>query len=192
MSQSSNNLINSIESYGWVSILLHWLSFVMAALIFGVGLYMVNLTYYDALYTVLPEWHKALGLLLAGLTVLRILWVTINPSPGFLGKSHAQRLLARSAHLSLYLLILVLTITGYFIVTADGSDLQVFGYSWIGAPLKLNAEQAEWIGKAHRWLAYGFSALVFIHALAALYHHYVHRDNTLKRMLFPLPKQNGE
>ncbi|MGC1509429.1 cytochrome b [Ketobacter sp.] len=189
---TESNLFNSIQSYGWVSIAIHWLSFLMAAFIFGIGLYMVELTYYDTLYNVLPEWHKAVGLMLGVLTLIRLLWVAFNVSPAFEGESGLQAVLARIAHFLLYCLIIVLTFSGYIIVTADGSDLQLFGHAWLGALFELTSDQAEWAGRAHRWIAYGFAALVVLHATAALYHHLFHHDNTLKRMLFPQSIENGD
>ncbi len=192
MAQAESRFINSTQSYGWVSIFIHWLSFIMAALIFGLGLYMVELTYYDTLYNILPEWHKGLGLLLGALTILRLAWFLITSPPAILAASRLQVVLARVAHLCLYLALFGLTLSGYLIVTADGAPVEVFGLSWIPAVTTLNADEAEWVGQIHRWLAYGFAALVLLHATAALYHHLFHHDNTLKRMLFPLSRHYGE
>lgn len=186
------NMFNSSYGYGWISILIHWVSFIVASVVFGFGLYMVELTYYDSLYTILPEWHKALGLLIGVLTLLRLAWMRVTVKPHFLGDSKWQALFASLAHLALYLSLLLLVVTGYFIVTADGRGLQLFGQTWLSAVTVLDSDQAEWVGKWHRWIAYGFGGLVVGHASAALYHHFFHRDNTLKRMLFPISNSNGD
>lgn len=55
---------NSTSRYGAVTIALHWLMAVTVFAMFGVGMYMVDLTYYDELYKVLPSTHKSVGILL--------------------------------------------------------------------------------------------------------------------------------
>ena len=100
--------INTETQYGVVSIVLHWLSFLLVAALFGVGLYMVDLTYYDPLYHELPQWHKLFGVVLAVLSLARILWRILSRSPTILAAAGWQVAAARSVHWALYLLLLLL------------------------------------------------------------------------------------
>lgn len=174
---------NSNVSFGILSIVIHWLSFVLVGGLFGVGLYMVDLTYYDPLYHELPEWHKAFGLMLGALTLVRLLWVVMSPVPAPLSDQGWQRVLAKGAHFGLYLLLVAVVVTGYLICTAEGKTLMAFELPLLPAMVELSPQQAELAGLLHRWLAWALVLLAGGHGLAALKHHIVDRDRTLVRML---------
>ena len=71
---------NTTQAYGWVSILLHWLMAVALIGMYVIGTYMVDLEYYDSLYHTLPALHKAIGVMLAGLLLVRLAWLMPNPT----------------------------------------------------------------------------------------------------------------
>jgi cytochrome b561 len=177
-------LKNTPLTFGWISIGLHWLSFVAVVFLFCVGVYMVDLTYYDPLYHELPEWHKAVGVMLAGLTLLRLSWIVYSPAPAVLAASPWQQKLARAAHGVLYLMLLLLLISGYLITTADGKPLQVFNVILLNQTVALNPALAEWVGLIHQWVSYGLVVVVLGHGAAALKHHFINKDQTLLRMLW--------
>lgn len=175
---------NTETQYGVVSIVLHWLSFLLVAALFGVGLYMVDLTYYDPLYHELPQWHKLFGVVLAVLSLARILWRILSRSPTLLAAAGWQVAAARSVHWALYLLLLLLPLTGYLISTAEGSDLSAFGWTLLPGLFELSPALADWAGSLHLWTAWGLIGLATVHALAAFKHHFVDRDSTLIRMVY--------
>lgn len=152
--------------------------------LFGVGWYMVELTYYDALYKTLPDLHKSIGILVAAALVLRIIWRLANPTPQPEPGGHRyEQLASRFAHLALYLLMIVIVCSGYLISTADGSSISVFDWFEVSATVTSIPEQEDVAGRVHEYLAYALVALVTLHAVAALKHHFVNKDNTLRRML---------
>ena len=63
---------NTRQNYGWLAIALHWLMALVIVGLFGLGFYMVELTYYDPLYKRLPDIHKSIGILLAILVSCKI------------------------------------------------------------------------------------------------------------------------
>lgn len=83
----------------------------------------------------------------------------------------------------LYVLLLVLLLSGYLISTADGKPISVFGWFEVPALFSGAGQQADLAGDVHLWLAWSLVLLSALHALAALKHHFVDRDTTLKRML---------
>jgi cytochrome b561 len=175
-------LRNTDSSYGWAAIALHWLMALAVFGLFGLGLYMVDLTYYDPWYRDSLALHKSIGLLLAGVWLLRVLWRLLNPTPKDLSGSRLQALGAHAAHALLYAMMLALFVSGYLISTADGRAIEVF--NWFSIPATLTGDnQEDLAGMVHEWLAWGLIALVALHALAALKHHFVNRDATLKRMI---------
>ena len=74
-------LLNSSKDYGLVSILLHWSIAMTIIGLFALGLWMVELDYYDAWYRKAPDLHKSIGILLFIAVALRILWRTGNRRP---------------------------------------------------------------------------------------------------------------
>ncbi len=177
-------LTNTTTSYGWLSILFHWLSALLVFALFGLGWWMVELDYYHPWYNLGPYWHTSVGGLFSMLLLLRLCWRMIQPSPAPLGAGWSRRL-AKLGHLSMLALLVLLMVSGYLMVTADGKGLEVFEWFTLPALPWHWAQQADMTGDWHRWIAYTLMALVLIHSIAALRHHFSDRDATLKRMLSP-------
>lgn len=179
-------LRNTIESYGLISILLHWL---VALTVFGLialGLWMVELNYYSPWYKLAPFWHKSIGLSLAAVLVARLLWRLTNPQPKTLPSHRRWEVrLAHAAHALLYFMMFAILISGYLISTAKGQGISVFGWFELPALITELPGQADRAGAVHYWLAMGVLALVALHILGALKHHFIDRDTTLIRMLRP-------
>jgi cytochrome b561 len=175
---------NTQESYGLVAVILHWLVALTVFGMFALGLWMVELTYYDPLYRTAPWVHKSIGVLLFATVLLRVLWRQVNPRPRPLdGHSRAERLAAGAAHLLLYLLLFAVMISGYLISTADGKPIDVFGWFSVPATLTGIDNQEDIAGEIHLVLAIILVSLAGVHALAALKHHFIDRDRTLLRIL---------
>lgn len=175
---------NSPERYGHLSVLLHWLVAATVYGMFALGLWMVTLGYYDVWYHKAPEIHKSIGVLLMLGLVIRILWRFISPPPPPL-KSYSRltRIGALIAHILLYALLFAIVLSGYLISTADGKPVSVFGWFDVPATLTDFGAQADLAGTVHLWLAWGVVIISLLHALAALKHHFLDKDATLKRML---------
>lgn len=179
---------NPPSSYGRIAILLHWS---MATAIIGlaiVGLWMVDLGYYSPWYRTAPFWHKSIGLLLLLLLIFRLLWRWRQPKPAAL-QSHAgwERTLAHLTHGLLYLLLVMILLSGYLISTAKGDGVSFFGAFDVPALISGFEGQADLAGRVHYWAALGLLGLAGLHALGALKHHFIDRDTTLVRMLKPTP-----
>ncbi len=175
---------NSPQRFGHLSILLHWSMALAIYGMFALGLWMVGLGYYDGWYHTAPEIHKGIGIILFAALLLRLSWRVISPPPAPL-KSYSPpaRKAASAAHALLYGSLLVLLCSGYLISTADGKPISVFGWFEVPALFSGAAQQADLAGDVHLWLAWGLVLLSALHALAALKHHFIDRDVTLKRML---------
>ncbi len=176
-------LKNTATRYGLIAVLLHWLAAIVVMTLFGLGLWMTELDYYDAWYQRAPDLHKSVGVLLFAITALRLVWRRANPVPGPL-PSHTswERRLARGTHRALYALLFATMFAGYLISTADGRALEVFGLFAIPATFSGFENQEDIAGEIHEILAFALIGLAGIHALAALKHHVVDRDATLKRI----------
>ena len=175
-------LKNSAEGYGWISIAFHWLMALTIFGLFGLGLYMVELTYYDAWYRGSLDLHKSAGILLAFTWGGRLAWRMLNTSPQELGNKAWEHKVAHLVHILLYLLMLALFVSGYLISTADGRAIEVFGWFEIPASLMMD-NQEDIAGVIHWGLAWSLMGLVALHAAAAVKHHVIDKDRTLVRML---------
>lgn len=177
-------LRNTPHRYGIISIGLHWIFALAVYAMFGLGLWMVTLSYYDGWYHQAPELHKSIGVLLMMGLVVRVVWRHISPPPPA-PKTHGKftRVSAVAAHIALYALLFAILISGYLISTADGKPISVFGLFDVPATLSDAAVQADTAGVIHLWLAWSVVILSVLHGLAALKHHLIDKDDTLKRML---------
>ena len=182
--KNSIDLRNSTASYGLVAIFFHWLDVIAIVGLFAIGFYMVDLTYYDSLYTTLPFWHKSVGMMMLFWFVARVAWRLANPKPEAAeGVKPIEHRLGHIAHLAIYLAIAIVLVSGYLIPTAAGAPISIFDVVSIPAVVTSIPNQEDIAGLVHRYVAYGLVALVTIHAAAALKHHFINRDNTLRRML---------
>ncbi len=175
--------LNTENSYGWVSILLHWSMALLFVGMYPLGDYMVDLDYYDPWYHRAPDIHKAVGILLVGFMLFRFGWNRLQSRPTELGDKPVQIKLARAAHNLFYLIVLMLFISGYLISTAKGKGIDVFEIFTLPALLPENAERGDLAGDVHEILANIFLLLALMHAAAALHHHFIVKDFTLRRML---------
>ena len=185
-------LKNTDKNYGWVAIAMHWSMALVIFGLFGLGLYMVELSYYDSWYRGSLSLHKSIGITLLLLWLARVVWRCINVMPKDTAnkdkRSRRERLEQTAAHwmhIALYAVILGLLITGYLISTADGRGIEVFELFTVPA-LPWSIDQQEDIaGDIHEILAWSLIFLVTVHALAALKHHFIDQDKTLMKILKP-------
>lgn len=175
---------NTTSRYGWVSIILHWLIALWVFGLFALGLWMMDLDYYSQWYRTAPDLHKSFGLLLFALMLLRLLWRLVNPKPSALPNySRLTRVASSVGHGLLYVGLFALMISGYLISTADGRPIEFFGLFQVPALLSGLPRQEDIAGQVHEYLAWGLVIFAGLHGLAALKHHVVDRDATLRRML---------
>jgi len=175
---------NSPTSYGLTSIALHWLVAVAVFGLFGLGFWMVGLTYYSSWYRTAPDLHKSVGVMLFMVMLLRVLWRFVSPAPAPLAsQGRLTRRAAKLGHGFLYLGLFLVMLSGYLISTADGRPITVFGLFDVPALITTIPDQADRAGLVHEYAAWALVIFALVHACAALKHHFIDRDATLKRML---------
>ncbi|NOH81742.1 cytochrome b [Vibrio sp. RE86] len=172
----------SVKNYNPIARVIHWLSALVVFGMFGVGLWMVDLSYYSEWYRTAPHWHKSIGLLLAGLTLFRLVWKLVTPSPKVEGAAY-EVIGAKLAHLGMYAILFVLFISGYLISTEDGRGIDVFNLFTVPGLGALFEGQADLSGEIHFYAAWALILIAGVHAIAALKHHFINKDNTLRKMI---------
>ncbi len=177
-------LRNTPSDYGLVARAFHWVTALAVFGLFGLGLWMTSLTYYDSWYRLGPWWHKGIGITLFVLIVARLVWRRFSPPPAPI-ESHKpyERIAAHLVHGLLYLLLFAVMLSGYLISTADGRPIPYFDLFEIAALPWAIKDQEDIAGTILLWLASSLVGVAILHALAAIKHHFVDRDRTLSRML---------
>ena len=177
-------LLNTRERYGGVAILLHWL---MAILLIGLavlGLYMVSLpdVGFDTRKIELILYHKELGMIALALAALRLAWRISSALPRLVATlPDWQQVIARFVHLCFYGVMFALPITGWMMSSATGIPVNVVGLQ-LPDLVSYDERWFQALIDIHRWLGYALVLLILVHAGAALRHHLVFKDETLKKM----------
>jgi len=170
---------DSTERYGRISIVLHWL---MTGLI-GWQLLKLGDRIADGEHWIgqtLVPWHVSIGALLLVLIVLRIVWA-LSQRQHRPRQDPATALLVKAGHGLLYAGMALMPLTGVLTMLGGGHGLTVFGLELLN-----KGEEIPWasgLGSLHSPLAWGLTILIVGHAGIALIHHFIQRDDTLRRML---------
>jgi cytochrome b561 len=173
---------SEVKNYNPVARIIHWVSAVVVIGMFAVGLWMVDLSYYSEWYQTAPHWHKSIGMLLALLTLFRIVWKHVTPSPKVEG-SAIEVTGAKVVHLAMYVALIALFVSGYLISTEDGRGIDVFNLFTVPGAGALFENQADTAGVIHFYAGWALILMATAHALAALKHHFINKDNTLRKMI---------
>lgn len=168
-------------TYDSVARFLHWSMAALIVLAFVLGL---TIDAFPATWKrAAIEAHKVIGLALILLLVARLAWRLAHRPPPLEPASPLMTAAAHLGHVALYVLMLAAPVVGvvYAIKRGQGLDLGFLSIPPLAAP----APRAETrpIREWHEWAAYGLLILAGLHALAALWHHALKKDGTLRRML---------
>lgn len=168
------------ERYSDGAILFHWT--IAALVIFNlvVGLAHVQFKALGGLMGV----HKSVGLTVLALTLGRIAWrLAHRPPPLPADVTRWERGAAHAAHWGLYLLLLLLPLSGW--AMDSNGDANLPPLRWFGVPVPLlpvSRGGADAAYAAHLKLGWAMTVLVAVHVAAALRHHFIRRDAVLARM----------
>ena len=135
--------------------------------------------------------HKSIGMLVLGLALARIAWKFANGrNPPPVPMPRAQRIAAAAGHGLLYVLILLQPLTGWLMSSTGGHPTSFFG--WFEFPMLAaeNHDVHEFYEEVHETVFLALVTVAALHALAALFHHFVQKDDTLRRML-PFVRPRG-
>lgn len=182
--------MQSQSSYSRTAIILHWLVALLILGTFSVGLYMHDLPLSPTKLRIY-SYHKWAGVTVFLLALLRLAWrLGHRPPPLPAAMPGWQQLAAHALHHLLYLLMVLIPITGWLMSSAKGFQTVYFGV--LPLPDLVGKDQAlgDLLQAVHKYLNFGFAALVLAHAGAAVKHHVVDRDDVLVRMLPFLAKSH--
>lgn len=169
--------------YTTVAKSLHWLMALLILAMLALGFYMTDLPlspdklqYYS--------WHKWAGVSVFILVWVRLAWRLMFPPPSLPANlSSTVKLAAHAGHWALYALMVVIPLTGWLTSSAKGFQTVWFGVLPLPDLLAKDKVLGGQLAQLHEALNIGLLLLISGHAAAALWHHFVHKDDTLRRML---------
>lgn len=173
---------NTENSYGTVAKILHWIVALMIISLIIVGFVMSDMENSDQKWQLYGA-HKATGVLVLALIIVRLLWRLVNKTVLLPATVPAwQKKLAYITHIFLYCAMLTMAISGFSMSVIGGHAIDFYGLFVIPAFAK-NEAVAKIFWQIHGYTAYIIVGLIATHFLGALYHHYVLKDNVLVRMI---------
>ena len=175
--------MNPATRYTATAITLHWLAALLIFTTFPLGVYMHELTL-SPLKLQLISYHKWLGVTIFLLTVARLAWRTTHTPPPLPETiPRWQQRAAHGLHLLLYALLLVIPLTGWLMSSAKGFPVVYMGLVQLPNLVGKDKALGDLLMDIHKMLNFGLLALVGMHIAAALKHHFIEHDATLRRML---------
>lgn len=188
---------NTKESWGSLARGFHWAVVSLVIIQIPLGFYMVDVyeeytkTYADDTLVMRTSMgHHTIGLLILTIALFRIAWRLTNQTPGLPESLKTyQRYLARITHAFLYVIMIVYPLSGWAALSAYEGEFPIFFLIWDSVP-RIVPQVAEgepfdypFFAEIHRNLWRSGGLLLGLHVFGALWHQFVARDGTLRRML---------
>lgn len=128
--------------------------------------------------------HFTIGVVVLTLLAARVIWRMFNNHPDHPpNATQFQIVAARLAHVALYLLLLIMPVTGAFSVWLNGFPLTPFEWLTVPSPVATDKALGKVFSQIYTVIAWMMAATVIAHMLAAIWHHVVMPDQTLVKML---------
>jgi cytochrome b561 len=181
----------SPSRYTMVAIILHWVMALGILALAGTGLAMTHLELDPLNLFQIYQLHKSIGVTVLLAALLRIAWRLFNRPPALPSSmTRLARMAAEGSHFLLYVFLVALPLTGWALVSASVLDIPTVLYGvvpWPHLPVLSDLDNKKPVEDAlklvHAYGAWALIALVAAHAGAALHHHFIAKDDVLRRML---------
>ena len=176
-------LVSTRLRYGAVAQIFHWMTavLVLAAFVYGPG------GSEQRVYSLAKDFdrqlHETLGLSVFALVLIRLAWRAFDAAPEDPPMPPWMRLSSKAVHAALYILLFAVPLTAITGAWLEGHPLTLFGNVRIGPLFAEAHDLGSVIASIHTWLGDAILWVAGAHAVAALYHHFIRRDDVLRSML---------
>jgi cytochrome b561 len=176
-------LQNTKTEYGTVTKIFHWTIALLVITLLIVGLTMGELKDMSLKITVI-NLHKSLGITVLFLILCRFAWhlVSKRPEP-VAGLTAWEKRLSRLLHDAFYLLLVAMPLTGWMLSSSFGRPVHVFGLPALPDLVPKDPAAGKIFASRHELIGYIIMGAVALHVAAALKHHFIDKDDVLRRML---------
>ncbi len=173
-----------MNKYTLTTRIIHWLSALLIFFMFISGWYMVELDYYSPWYNRLPELHYAFGMLLMLVWLIKIIRLFSGQQKRLSPPVKPfERILSQLIQFLFYVFVTALVMTGYLMMTAEGQPKILFEFIHLPALTEFSGAVVDTMGWIHEYGAYILIGFVALHVIGAVKHHFIDKDDTLKRMI---------
>lgn len=163
---------------------IHWVTVALIVIVYGI-------TYAEGLFergtaarAMVWSLHISFGLLLIAFVAARLLVrATVPMPPPSTALSPLIHMASKAAHVLLYVLLIVTPLVGVYLAFLRGNEVSLFGLFTLPSPVAVDRTFGRQVQEVHEWLANALVLIALVHALAALWHHFIRRDDVLRRML---------
>ncbi len=195
-------VMNETNRYGSVAQFLHWTTALLVVVLLVMG--KMDLVAADHPGSAGFMWHGSLGVLVLALAAARLLWRLVSPAPDLPATmTRIGRITARAMHVSLYVLLIALPLSGWLAASSEGARINFFNVATLprwersgpaqerpaaearvrAAPQDKAEEGEDFSEELHGLLADALLVLLSLHFLAALKHQFIDHDGLIRRML---------
>jgi len=184
---NAENRGRGVEGYRPAARLFHWLTVLLIATQFPIGLYMVyrgpGLNIWDTVTNTLYATHKVIGVTILALVVIRLGYRLVAGAPAPVPTLPAwQKIVSVLNHWCLYLLLVTVPVLGYLAICYFPA-LNIFGGFSLPAIVAPDRARYDAIIEWHEAGAFTLVGLITLHIAAVSYHRFIRRDGVLGRML---------
>lgn len=162
---------------------LHWLIALGIIAAFSLALYVDDMKLSPAKIALI-NYHKWIGITVLGLVAVRLLWRLTHPAPKPPAQMQRWEIgVAHATHALLYVLMFAVPLGGWLFSSAKGYPVVWLGLVRLPDLVSKNPQLAETFINLHSLGGWSIVILAALHAAAALKHHFISRDDVLRRML---------
>lgn len=159
---------DSNTDYGSVSKILHWLVAIIIMSLIVAGFYMTNIPDSNTKWQIYGV-HKAIGISVLIIAITRIAWRLCHTKPSLpVEYAKWQKIIAASMHGILYLITIIMPLSGWIMSIAANHVPSWFGLFELRLPIAPSKPLAKVASSAHEIIAWVLLACLFIHIGAAL------------------------
>jgi len=176
------------QRYDRVAIALHWVMALAIITMIVMGLVMEDVRPIGLRIQVY-QFHKSLGLTVLFLSLVRLGWRLAHPAPSYPAHMKPwEKLAAHATHWGLYALMVAMPLSGWLLISTGSNKFPTLYFGLFNVPkLDFFGEASKavhhYAAQAHELLPNIAIAMLVLHVLAALKHHFLDRDNVLTRIL---------
>ena len=175
-------LRNTETEYGSLAKALHWLVAIGLFTLIYLGLEQAGMERGDEKSRI-RFIHASIAAITLFLMTVRIVWRFMNDTPAHPdGMPGWQRMISSIVHWGLYITVFAQLFAGALMAGTGGNGIPVFGLFSIPVPVAENHDAHEWWEGVHEFAWKPIAFLLTVHVLAALYNHFVVKNNVLRRM----------
>jgi cytochrome b561 len=173
-------LFNTISKYGLIAKIFHWVTFLFLLIQIPFGFYLADLEF-SVERVDLENLHNIGGMIILYFIILRVFWKLFNQTPEINNSSKRQIILAKLNHFLLYLIIIVIALSGilkkYFIEEPVNLLFMTIQSN------QTNFKISDFFSEVHEVGTAIFIILFILHVFAVIYHHLILKDKILNKII---------